>query len=171
MALYIGSAAVSAQSPSTDQNPPTEKSGEKGSKERNNGSEVRVMSDTGGFDVRPYLDRVLPFIKANWYGRIREAPSSVPYRKGIVAFKFNILKNGRIKDIKYVRPSGDIALDRLAYGGISDSSPLPSLPNDFGCKNLVLQLTFYYNQPMPVVPSERQGNLIPCVTTKINPLP
>jgi len=41
--------------------------------------------------------------------------------------------------------SGDVALDRAAWGGINGSNPFPPLPSDFQGPNLVLRIRFYYN--------------------------
>jgi outer membrane biosynthesis protein TonB len=41
--------------------------------------------------------------------------------------------------------SGDVALDRGAWGGITSSSPFPPLPGEFGGQYLGLRFTFFYN--------------------------
>jgi hypothetical protein len=41
--------------------------------------------------------------------------------------------------------SGDTALDRAAWGGITASNPFPPLPTDFGGQYLALRFRFYYN--------------------------
>jgi hypothetical protein len=42
-------------------------------------------------------------------------------------------------------PSGDVSLDRAAWGGITGASPYPPLPKDFKGKFLELRFGFYYN--------------------------
>ena len=42
-------------------------------------------------------------------------------------------------------PSGDVALDRAAWAGISGSNPFPPLPTDFTGPYLALRFRFYYN--------------------------
>jgi outer membrane biosynthesis protein TonB len=41
--------------------------------------------------------------------------------------------------------SGDVALDRAAWGGITASNPFPPLPDEFGGSYLALRFHFYYN--------------------------
>ena len=41
--------------------------------------------------------------------------------------------------------SGDVALDRAAWGGITASNPFPPLPGQFGGQYLALRFHFYYN--------------------------
>jgi len=125
---------------------------------------IDILSDTGGVDVHPYLNRALSLLKESWYERI---PETASYKRGKVTIKFHILKDGQITDVLYVDRTGDPHLDLPAYLGVTGSNPLPSLPSDFGCKFLALQIRFYYNPE--VDPSEHgSGSLIPCVTTRIN---
>jgi hypothetical protein len=41
--------------------------------------------------------------------------------------------------------SGDVSLDRAAWGGITASNPFPPLPKEFGGSYLSLRFRFYYN--------------------------
>jgi len=63
-------------------------------------------------------------------------PSAYPptSKKGKVSITFHILKDGHITDMVLVEKSGDSAMDWAAYGSITASNPLPSLPAEFGCK-------------------------------------
>ena len=147
--------------------PQTAKSGEKNqnptASETSHGP-MDILSDTGGVDVSSYLSRVLPLIETNWHQLV---PTSAANKRGKVIIRFNIMKDGHIKDVRVVESSGDIMLDRPAYGGISGSNPLPLLPTDFGCKFLTLQIRFYYNLQIPPSEQRPKDNLIPCVTTRI----
>ena len=69
-------------------------------------------------------------------------------KKGKVGIEFAILKDGRVAGMKYVFMSGDVALDRAAYGGITASDPFPPLPKEFAGQYLALRFGFYYN-PAP----------------------
>jgi TonB family protein len=127
---------------------------------------IDILSDTKGVDVHPYLERALLVLKASWYKRIPESARLPITKKGKVSINFSIMKDGQIANVVYVEKSGDAALDRAAYEGITDSSPLPSLPSDFGCKYVVLQIHFYYNLGEDAQTS-RTGPPAPCVTTAI----
>ena len=108
-------------------------------------SNIDVLSDTMGVDFGPYLSRVLHDIKRNWYNLIPEEARAPLMKQGKVIIRFVITKNGGIAGMKVLGPSGDVALDRAAYGGISNSNPFQPLPNEFRGEYLALACTFYYN--------------------------
>jgi TonB family protein len=104
-----------------------------------------VLSDTMGVDFGPYLARVLHDVRENWYRIIPESARAPLMKRGKVSIQFAILKNGQVAGLQIVGPSGDVALDRAAYGGITASQPFPPLPNEFGGQYLALRFHFYYN--------------------------
>jgi TonB family protein len=101
-----------------------------------------VLSDTQGVDFGPYLQRILQDVKTNWYLLI---PESASMKKGKLAIEFAITKDGQVAGMKLVASSGDTALDRPAWGSITNSNPFPPLPNEFGGQFLALRFRFYYN--------------------------
>ncbi len=104
-----------------------------------------VLSDTMGVDFGPYLARVLHDVRQNWYNLIPEAARAPLMKKGKVSIEFDILKDGKVAGMHYVGGSGDVALDRAAYGGITASNPFPPLPAEFSGPYLALRFHFYYN--------------------------
>lgn len=104
-----------------------------------------ITSDTMGVDFGPYMQRVLHDVKQNWYSIIPESAMPPLLKKGKVTIEFVILKNGQIAGLRYVSGSGDVALDRAAYGGITASTPFQPLPTEFGGQYLGLRFTFLYN--------------------------
>lgn len=104
-----------------------------------------VLSDTMGVDFGPYLARVLHDVRQNWYNLIPESARAPIMKKGKVSIEFDILKDGKVAGMHYVGGSGDVALDRAAYGGITDSNPFPPLPAEFTGPYLALRFHFYYN--------------------------
>jgi TonB family protein len=66
-------------------------------------------------------------------------------KKGKLAIEFAITKDGKIADMHLVASSGDVPLDRAAWGGITSSSPFPPLPTEFGGQYLALRFRFFYN--------------------------
>jgi outer membrane biosynthesis protein TonB len=106
---------------------------------------VDVISDTMGVDFGPYLSRVLQDVRQNWYNLIPEAARPPIMKKGKVAIEFAILKDGSISGLQRVATSGDISLDRAAWGGITACNPFPPLPSQFGGQYLALRFYFYYN--------------------------
>src|SRR4029077_19204474 len=98
--------------------------------------------DTMGVDFNPYLARVLHDVKQNWYALIQESAS---WKKGRVVLEFYIMKDGSVAGLKVVGSSGDVAMDRPAYGSITGSNPLPPLPIEFTGPYLGLRFSYYYN--------------------------
>jgi len=109
---------------------------------------MEILSDTQGVDFGPYLARVLHDVKVNWYNLI---PDSVRMgKKGKVMLVFAILKDGRVAGLRLEQDgsSGDVALDRAAYGSITASDPFPPLPDEFKGPYLGLRFHYFYN-PAP----------------------
>jgi len=104
-----------------------------------------VLSDTMGVDFGPYLERVLHDVKVNWYNLIPESARAPLMKKGKVSIEFAIMKDGKVQGMTLISSSGDVALDRGAWGGITASNPFPPLPNEFGGQYLVLRFHFFYN--------------------------
>ena len=101
-----------------------------------------ILSDTQGVDFGPYLARILEDVRRNWYILI---PESAEMKKGKLAIEFAITKDGSVADMRLVASSGDVALDRAAWGGITNSNPFPALPREFTGPYLALRFRFYYN--------------------------
>jgi TonB family protein len=106
---------------------------------------LEVLTDTMGVDFGPYLQRVLHDVRLNWYNLIPESARAPLMKKGKLTIEFAILKDGTVAGMKLVATSGDVALDRGAWGGITASNPFPPLPGEFGGQYLGLRFTFYYN--------------------------
>jgi TonB family protein len=108
-------------------------------------SDIDILSDTMGVDFGPYLQRVLQSVRENWYNLIPEVARPPLLKKGTVAIEFVITKNGAVAGMRLAGPSGDVSLDRAAWGGITASNPFPPLPNEFRGENLALRFHFLYN--------------------------
>ena len=101
-----------------------------------------ILSDTHGVDFGPYLQRIQQKVRDNWYHLI---PKSAEMKKGKLAIEFEIDRDGQIANTRLAASSGDIALDRPAWGAITGSNPFPALPREFTGPHLVLRFRFYYN--------------------------
>jgi TonB family protein len=106
---------------------------------------MEITSDTMGVDFGPYLQRVLHDVRKNWYEIIPESAMAPLLKKGEVSIEFAITKDGKVTGMRNVSGSGDVALDRAAWGGITASNPFPPLPPEFGGQYLGLRFTFFYN--------------------------
>ncbi|HEY6351270.1 MAG TPA: TonB C-terminal domain-containing protein [Candidatus Angelobacter sp.] len=107
--------------------------------------DVDILSDTMGVDFGPYLQKILFEIKRHWYDLIPEVARPPIMKRGNLTVEFAINKDGSVAGLRYVRTSGDIALDRPAYGSITASDPFPRLPGEFRGNYIALRIRFYYN--------------------------
>ena len=106
---------------------------------------LEVLTDTQGVDFGPYLSRVLQAVRMNWYNLIPEEARPPLLKKGKVSIEFVITKEGKVEGMTLRSPSGDVALDRAAWGGITASNPFAPLPPEFHGPYIALRFHFYYN--------------------------
>ena len=108
---------------------------------------VDILSDTMGVDFGPYMQRVIAATYRSWLPLIPESARPPLDKQGKVGIEFRINPDGSVKQMVLRFPSGDVALDRAAWGGITGASPYPPLPKDFKGPYLALRFGFYYNIP------------------------
>ena len=77
--------------------------------------------------------------------QVKVASCSVEPEKGKLTIEFAITKTGELAGMKLIFTSGDVALDRAAWGSITNSHPFPPLPTDFKGDYLGLRFRYYYN--------------------------
>ncbi len=108
---------------------------------------AEILSDTMGVDFGPYMNRVINDVRMNWYSLIPESAMPPFLKKGNVMIEFVILPDGSISGMQIVPGynSGDVSLDRAAWGGITKSNPFMPLPKEFKGPYLRLRFRFYYN--------------------------
>jgi len=107
---------------------------------------VDILSDTMGVDFGPYIERVVYDTERAWYPIIPEEARPPFDKQGETYIEFVILPNGNVTDMHLVGPSGDVALDRAAWAGITGASPFPPLPKAFKGPFLKLRFEFMYNE-------------------------
>jgi outer membrane biosynthesis protein TonB len=114
---------------------------------------AEILSDTQGVDFGPYLRRILSDIKRNWIPLIPEEARPPLNKQGETLIRFTILPDGRIKPtadgMVLDGPSGDAAIDRACWGGITGVGQFPPLPAAFKGPNLELRVDFFTNKPIP----------------------
>ncbi len=109
------------------------------------GSNLQLLSDSTGFDFKPYLIQVLASVRRNWMSVI---PESVKMgRRGQVLIQFIIDRKGGVPKLVIATSSGTEAFDRAAVAGVSMSNPFPPLPAEFKGDQIRVQLAFSYNAP------------------------
>jgi TonB family protein len=104
-----------------------------------------ILSDTLGVDFGPYMRRVIAATYRSWIPIIPESARPPLDKQGRVGVRFKIYPDGSVKEMTLEFPSGDVSLDRAAWGGITGASPYPPLPKEFKGPFLELRFGFYYN--------------------------
>jgi len=107
--------------------------------------QAEILTDTMGVDFGPYLTRVVQIVKQNWYSIMPESVYPPIFKQGKLAIEFVILKDGTLSGMMLRTSSGDVPLDRAAWGSITASAPFPPLPKEFPGKLLGLRFYYFYN--------------------------
>ena len=107
---------------------------------------IQVLSDMQGVDFTSWLQRWHYETERTWDPLIPDEVNPPIYKSGAVAIRFKVLPNGRLMDGSLVLEgrSGDVALDRAAWGALTGSN-YPPLPHDFHGPYLELRAYFLYN--------------------------
>jgi outer membrane biosynthesis protein TonB len=107
---------------------------------------IEVLSDTQGVDFNGWLQRWHRETERTWDPLIPDEVNAPILKSGMVAIRFKVLPNGRLMDGSLVLEgrSGDVALDRAAWGALTGSN-YPPLPRDFHGPYLELRAFFLYN--------------------------
>jgi len=107
---------------------------------------VEVLSDTQGVDFNSWLSRWHWETERTWDPLIPDEVNPPIGKSGMVAIRFKVLPNGRLMDGSLILEgrSGDVALDRAAWGALTGSN-YPPLPRDFHGPYLELRAYFLYN--------------------------
>lgn len=107
---------------------------------------VQVLSDTQGVDFSAWLQRWHHETQRTWDPLIPDSVNPPINKSGMVAIRFKVLPNGRLMEgsLTLEGRSGDVALDRAAWGALTGSN-YPPLPHDFHGPYLELRAYFLYN--------------------------
>jgi TonB family protein len=121
-------------------------------------TKAEILTDAMGANLGPYITQVTEAVRQNWYSIL---PPSVypPMRKqGKLSIEFVILKDGKVTDMVADTSSGDVELDRAAWGSITASAFLP-LPTEFPGQQLKVRLHYFYNLA-PGIPATLPSNAV-----------
>jgi hypothetical protein len=107
---------------------------------------VRILSDTQGVDFNSWLQRWHYETERTWDPLIPDEVNAPILKSGMVVIRFKVLPNGRLMDgsVMLEGRSGDVALDRAAWGALVGSN-YPPLPRDFHGPFIELRAYFLYN--------------------------
>jgi len=106
---------------------------------------VDILSDTMGWDYGPYVQRVVWDTERAWWPIIPESARPPLDKQGKTFIRFRIQRDGSVTDMHLEGPSGDVALDRAAWAGITGAAPFPPIPTEFKGPFLELRFYFLYN--------------------------
>jgi hypothetical protein len=111
---------------------------------------IEVLSDMQGVDFNGWLQRWHRETERTWDPLIPDEVNPPILKSGMVAIRFKVLPNGRLMDGSMMLEgrSGDVALDRAAWGALTGSN-YPPLPRDFHGPYLELRAYFMYNMEPP----------------------
>jgi outer membrane biosynthesis protein TonB len=111
---------------------------------------VRILSDTQGVDFNSWLARWHYETERTWDPLIPDEVNPPILKSGMVVIRFKVLPNGRLMDGSVILEgrSGDVALDRAAWGALTGSN-YPPLPRDFHGPYIELRAYFLYNMQVP----------------------
>ena len=111
---------------------------------------LQILSDTQGVDFSSWLAAWYYETRRTWDPLIPEEVNPPISKQGQVMIRFKVLPNGRLMDGSLVLEgrSGDVALDRAAWGALTGSN-YPQLPRDFHGPYLELRALFLYNLAPP----------------------
>jgi TonB family protein len=100
-----------------------------------------IQFDTKGVEFGPWLRRFIAQIRRNWF-----IPQSAMFQKGHVVITFYVGKDGRITELKVLRPSAVDAFDHSSFNALAASNPTQPLPPEYPDDRAFFTITFYYNE-------------------------
>jgi len=100
-----------------------------------------IQFDTKGVEFGPWLRRFIAQIRRNWF-----VPESAMFQKGHVVITFYVGKDGRISELKVLRPSDVGAFNNSAFGALASSNPTYPLPPEYPDDRAFFTVTFYFNE-------------------------
>jgi outer membrane biosynthesis protein TonB len=108
---------------------------------------IELLSDPQGADFKPYLERILSIIRANW-DLVKPAGARQGRLRGLSVIEVVINRDGSIPKVVVAQTSNVTLLDVAASTSLVMSNPLPRLPTEFKGSQVRLALRFAYNMPI-----------------------
>jgi TonB family protein len=100
-----------------------------------------IQFDTKGVEFGPWLRKFIAQIRRNWF-----IPQAAMFQKGHVAVTFFVGKDGRITELKVLRPSDVGAFNNSSFNALAASNPTEPLPPEYPDDRAFFTVTFYYNE-------------------------
>jgi TonB family protein len=100
-----------------------------------------IQFDTKGVEFGPWLRRFIAQIRRNWF-----IPESAMFQKGHVVITFYVGKDGRITELKVLRPSAVGAFNNSSFNALATSNPTYPLPPEYPDDRAFFTVTFFFNE-------------------------
>ena len=100
-----------------------------------------IQFDTKGVEFGPWLRRFVAQIRRNWF-----IPESAMFQRGHVVITFFVGKDGRITELKVLRPSDVGAFNNSSFNALAASNPTYPLPPEYPDDRAFFTVTFYFNE-------------------------
>ena len=110
---------------------------------------VDVLTHLPESEMAIFTKRVLPGIVARtneaWRPLIPEEARPPKLETGKVAIEGSLYPDGKIREMRLALSSGRVALDRAAWGALTNAQPFGSLPPELSGEPIRLRFYFLYN--------------------------
>jgi TonB family protein len=100
-----------------------------------------IQFDTKGVEFGPWLRRFVAQIRRNWF-----VPQSAMMLRGHVVITFYVGRDGRISELKVLRPSAFESFNNSAFNALAASNPTQPLPPEYPDDRAFFTVTFYFNE-------------------------
>jgi TonB family protein len=100
-----------------------------------------IQFDTKGVEFGPWLRRFIAQIRRNWF-----VPYAAMSMHGHVVVTFYVGKDGRITELKVLKPSPIDAFNHSAFGALASSNPTQPLPPEYPDDRAFFTVTFFFNE-------------------------
>jgi len=100
-----------------------------------------IQFDAKGVDFGPWLRRFVAQVKRNWL-----IPMNAMSQSGKVVITFYVMRDGSIRDLQVIGPSGIVSFNNAALNALKMSNPTVPLPPDYPVDKAFFTVTFHYNE-------------------------
>ena len=104
-------------------------------------NDAAISFDSKGVDFGPWLTRFVAQVKRNWL-----IPYAAQTMRGHVVLTFYVHRNGRISDLKVLKPSDVGSFNTAAFQALVQSNPTLALPPEYPDDKVLFTVTFFYNE-------------------------
>jgi TonB family protein len=108
-------------------------------------SGAEILSDTQGVDFTAWGRRFKQDVTRNWTPLLPESFFPPLNKTGKVVIRLMLSEDGNIADMKLEGPSGDVSLDKAAWGAITSEGQFAHMPAGYHGP-LEMRITFVYGK-------------------------